>query len=129
VGSRYSKKLVRVVYIASSPRYRPMKYLFPCSVCNHPYASVATCSCVFRTAVHGSTGRIKLHSLIPRYVACWPGICPHVSVVSLFALVYEWLQQSNGCVYFGRNDRYSPCVRCSRRKWQDGSAVARGTFS
>jgi hypothetical protein len=51
----YSEKLVRVVCAASSPRYRPMKYCCACRVCNHLCASVAACSCVFRTAVDGST--------------------------------------------------------------------------
>jgi hypothetical protein len=51
----HSEKLVRVVCVALSPRYRPMKCRYPCRVCNHLCASVAACRCVFRTAVDGST--------------------------------------------------------------------------
>jgi hypothetical protein len=59
----FSEKLVRVVCVASSPRYRPMKYRCPCRVCNHPCSSVAACSYVFRIILHGSTWLFLSHKI------------------------------------------------------------------
>jgi len=76
------------------------------------------------TTVHGSTWLVcphwneLLHSLVLTCIL--PLDVPHVSPLRSFALPYEWLRQSNNCVFFARNDGYAPCVRCSSWKCQAG---------
>jgi hypothetical protein len=85
--------------------------------------------------LRGWSGRTELQYLIPWYkVTSWPGIPPplphtnHASVVSLSALVSEWLQENNGHTYLARNDGWAPYVWWRRQKQQDGSAVTSRTF-
>jgi hypothetical protein len=57
----FFENLVRVVCVASPPRYRPMKYCSPYRVCKNLCASIAARRCVLRTAVHGSAWLVWPH--------------------------------------------------------------------
>lgn len=90
------KKLVWVVSIASSLKYRPMKCCCPHGVCNHPYASAAACRCIFKTAVACMAARncptwfldIKLLvSLTCAPCPCYKRVCISVQVTS----AEQWL--------------------------------------
>jgi hypothetical protein len=84
----YSEKLVRVVCVASSPRYRPS-------------ASVAACSCVFRTVVDGSTWLVWPHytALLDssiRFLLAWhapPRLsCEFVCICEWVTSAKQWLR-------------------------------------
>jgi hypothetical protein len=88
----YSEKLVRVVCVASSPRYRPMKYRCPCKVCNHVCTSVAACSCVFGT-VDGSTWLVWPHctALLDSSISCLLAWHAPPRLSCEFVCISEWV--------------------------------------